>query len=49
MNQMKGLASRALAETSAQLAESCEALTEMGYDGSRFAASEPRRLHARRA
>ena len=32
MNQMKGLASRALAETSAQLAESCEALTEMGFD-----------------
>ena len=41
MNQMKGLASRALAETSAQLAESCEALTEMGYDGSRFVPAEP--------
>lgn len=41
MNQMKGLAVRALSETSEQHAESCAALTEIGYDGSRFVQSEP--------
>ncbi|MDO5114958.1 MAG: M20/M25/M40 family metallo-hydrolase [Synergistaceae bacterium] len=41
LEQMKGLAASALDESSRQIAESCRALTEIGYEGAQFVPPAP--------